>query len=84
MILIYFYKIYGNVWFVYVWGNKYVDKLYNFIILLLKVKYYIVKNIIRKYIFLLIYIIIYYFYKMKYFDKFVIFCKYWYLDLVNW
>lgn len=52
MILIYFYKIYGNVWFVYVWGNKYVDKLYNFIILLLKVKYYIVKNIIRKYIFL--------------------------------
>lgn len=80
MILIYFYKIYGNVWFVYVWENKYVDKLYNFIILLLKVKYYIVKNIIRKYIFLLIYIIIYYFYKMKYFDIFVIFCKYWYLD----
>lgn len=51
MILIYFHKIHGNVRFVYVWGNKHADKLYNFTIPLLKVKHYIVKNIIRKYLF---------------------------------
>lgn len=58
MILIYFHKIHGNVRFVYVWGNKHADKLYNFTIPLLKVKHYIVKNIIRKYTFSLIYILI--------------------------
>lgn len=84
MILIYFHKIHGNVRFVYVWGNKHADKLYNFTIPLLKVKHYIVKNIIRKYTFSLIYITTYHFYKMKYFDKFIIFCKYWYLDQANW
>lgn len=63
MILIFFHKIHGNVRFVYVWGNKHADKLYNFTIPLLKVKHYIVKNIIRKYTFSLIYITTYHFYK---------------------
>lgn len=58
MSLIYFHKIHGNVRFVYVWGNKHADKLYNFTIPLLKVKHYIVKNIIRKYTFSLIFILI--------------------------